>query len=402
MISYRLRCTPLTPIHMGSGATAGALEFVVRDSELLKIDIGKLYARLAPDEQTSFADAAEGGNLKDLRSLMLRHAGSATECAIAASEDFVAAFRGIGQDGQDPPEVSLFSRAPGSRVAYIPGSGVKGALRTALLSELANEQGSTEFVRTSFDRQFIRRLPRDARGEVVDKALSDAASKLERDVLGYGPRTLERDVLRLLAVEDCNLPEGATRIDRIALFHRPGREAVQELPWCERLRSKADAEGATPVSFTLTLRWDDKAAQHPGVRRNLGRQIDFDQIANACNAYYWRRFKSECDTFFRNEAGKHDRRGEALFRTLAAKQPDGRFGARPPKWPGQFLIRIGRFTHFESHSLDNFWMGRRPQYAQRAEEWIDYPEMGWTRALCDVGQGCPTMPLGWMLLELEQ
>jgi CRISPR-associated protein Csm5 len=61
----------------------------------------------------------------------------------------------------------------------------------------------------------------------------------------------------------------------------------------------------------------------------------------------------------------------------------------------RLLLRIGRFSHFESLSVDELRQGWNVQASR------PITGMGATRIRCAMENDKPAMPFGWLLLTLE-
>lgn len=164
----------------------------------------------------------------------------------------------------------------------------------------------------------------------------------------------------------------------------------------ERLLSRAD--NAEVRNFPVTIEIDDTAAQHPAVRNLLGQSLNFDRLRQACNAFYWRRMNAELDRFFpaRETAWKNTYSKVKIG--LAVRNAEGKLILSPPPWPNRLLLRVGRFSQFESLSVDELRRGWNIQKKKYITE-------GSTRTLCRArpdpeGVSVP-VPFGWLLLELE-
>lgn len=121
---YQLHMRTLSPLHIGSGKKLGRIEFVLRNQQVLVIDDTKLFNWIAAQpnaERLSFelADAIKRGELE----LFLKQNFSADLNQIAA---YTIPARG------KPQEIFSFIRTE-SHQPYLPGSSIKGALRSAIL-----------------------------------------------------------------------------------------------------------------------------------------------------------------------------------------------------------------------------------------------------------------------------
>jgi CRISPR-associated protein Csm5 len=225
--------------------------------------------------------------------------------------------------------------------------------------------------------------PRDKGRVLEQKALDRMIQPNE----GRERDEIDRDVFRLIDVEDTVLPADATLISRAYNWNplKAGAEKIQL--WFERLKANAAGE---KLQFQVRLHVDEKAMNHPFVRRAIGRTIDMKTIMEACNTFYWGRLAAELEKFF---PGDGNQTRQTIYRTMAV--PDGKGGliVQETEYP-QMLLRLGRFSHFESLSVDELREGWNAQSNR------PITGMGATRTLCHMGQGRPALPFGWVLLSL--
>jgi CRISPR-associated protein Csm5 len=248
-----------------------------------------------------------------------------------------------------------------SGAPYLPGSTIKGALRTALVSCLAEGQEAFRLV-----------PPRDGRN-------------LEERALEFDfQQKLHEDPFRTIKVADAALAPDSTIVSHFENHHRnPEKAGSQKIKArYERLLSRAD--GAELPTFTVEIQVDEDR-QHYGGRPLVGRAITLDDLREAANRFYAGRFKAEWDRF---HAHGHMETAAALGRAFGA---NGVFHL--PQAPN-ILLRVGRFSHFESLSVDHLREGHCPQ--ARTPEGNRIKE-GNTRNLCLLDSG-ERVPFGWLLL----
>jgi len=182
MAVYRLTVTTLSPLHIGDGdELRKEFDFAVHDNRTYRLDVDALLeargSRLAPNRQGNYPPPAkllEDADYSDLHSPFFRYV-----------------LPGIPRSGKD--YTSLRSHIKDSNdYPYIPGSSLKGALRTAL--------GWTGWkdINLALDRSMV------GRGKYP------AAQALERKIFGRDPN---HDLLRALQVSDCaGIPKPGARL----------------------------------------------------------------------------------------------------------------------------------------------------------------------------------------------
>lgn len=389
MTRYRFRAQALTPVHIGSGHEIDPLEFILHGNRLIHFNPAEIVNRLPSDERNRLLQLLEKAELKAIQSFLRTHLDSqqAGLVQVEISEEFSREFEEKASNPNNQFRVDMMPRNPHLGTVYLPGSSIKGAIRTALVNYFAN-----------LDPTARESVHQAVRGERND---NNKSRVLEEKALNRRHSETERDVLRLLEVEDVSLPSASTRIDRA--FHlNPAKSGPQKIQiWVERLKSLAD-ETKAPV-FVVTLHLDTKAMKHQQVRASLGRTLDFETILQACNRFYWGRMTAEADKFDGRSAGGQD------WKSLHGLFPKGRTTdgedviidpSKPPWWCSpqkkRILLRVGRFSHFESLSVDELRQGYNVQARRPIED------MGASRTRCAMGGGRAVMPFGWVQLTLEK
>ncbi len=375
MTVWHLTAFPLSPIHVGDGATWTLDAFKLDGEALCRFSPAAVLDAMAPEKRAAYIRLLDQGQLKAAQQA-LRQAVRSEHIVerIALSSESREELANALDNPRRSGEVHGFIRTAGR--PYLPGSSVKGALRTALLSARANEMRPVVEAALERERNQARK--------------SDA---LQTTVLETKPSATEQDPFRFLKVSDAPLPENATRVDRVYNWSgRRGTESRRKIQMhFERLltvqedhRIAFPVEIAVDADFCAAVRARDRQAA-----KTPRKPFDAETLWNAANAFYWRRLKAELENskFFQNEKGT-----KRFLMPLLEKPPVGFADDGPPNGSPWLLLRIGRFTHFESKSVDGFRAGWNAQAKRPMKE-------GSTRAIvkhADFG-GAP-IPFGWLLL----
>lgn len=142
MAEVRFRLTMLTPLHVGTGEGIEPFEYVIDGDVLHRFTLGSLMPALPREEQARFVDVVEGP-LPGIRRFVADHAATAAQVAHWSAGVSPAAGdlydRLIG-GSQSQPEVMACIREGKDQRPYVPGSSLKGALRTALLYDAMEKE----------------------------------------------------------------------------------------------------------------------------------------------------------------------------------------------------------------------------------------------------------------------
>ncbi|MCA9310561.1 MAG: type III-A CRISPR-associated RAMP protein Csm5 [Phycisphaerales bacterium] len=321
-ICYDLRIEPLSPIHIGSGVTLEPMEYDLEENHsgcwMIVFDLPAMLRSLTGPERTEFDRIADKGDYPGLRTWVRRIGRQKSECRRFVVQVQEPAFKLLRTHQDDPErlgEIELMTRHADTGVPFVPGSSIKGAIRTALVDHALGEM----------------RPERRPRGEKNGPAF-------EAKVLGHvrdgGRPDLYKDPLRQLAISDCMLSPGDCYIDRIQIINRraqddrrsadaSGIQMHRDVTWSMLDGESIAARGSCRITTGLSGRGRQGAPL-------VADRIDLDRVIEACNAFYRPRLKDELDRFPIPEEG-----GEDLLKWVEEMGAD------------QCLVRLGRHSHFE-------------------------------------------------------
>lgn len=383
MTTFTFTAEALTPIHIGAGQEIDPCGFLVKDGRLMRFNPVQILNDLDADARRRFDELVGNADMKGLQGFFReqfipeRHALSWVD----ASSEFIQEFQRNADNPSNRFLVQMMPRNHLTGQVFLPGSSVKGAIRTAVISHFTNLVPEL--------KNLVHSAVRHAESKNKSKVLEHSA--LDRMVArkdGGERDEIDRDVFRLIDVEDTMLPSGATIINRAYNWnpHKEGSDRIHM--WFERIKSKADGGD---LQFQLKLHLDEKAIPYLFERKFIGRTIDLRNLVDACNVFYWRRMEAELEKFFPEN---NNLTRQAVYRTMAVQDSKGRKVVYPAEFP-QMLLRVGRFSHFESLSVDELREGWNAQSGSPIKV------MGATRTLCQMGEGKSSLPFGWLMLTLS-
>lgn len=349
MKRYKMTLTILSPVHIGAGIDIDPLEYVVKDAVFYRLDLPKFISHLDPASRQEFNQKASEPNPVVLRDFISRKVDPSKFCLFKAATglDFEQEYQKNLKNPSNRLEITLVTRAAGTWRAYIPGSSIKGAIRTAVISELAKVKKPTHIDHKSF----------------------------EKDLLGY--TDAKQDPFRCLRISDAPLPAAApTFIDKAEIFN-PKKQDGDSDPagikmFYEQVFSMLDGETIQAVG---TLDIDDKLPNttYKGrdnyTQKAVSMPLEMEKIVTSCRQFYLPKMKAEHEKFYRSNAELEENSQRLL---------DVRYANN------EFPIRLGRFSHVECTTVDDY---RKP-----------YNARGWgkTRTL-----SAGKMPMGWVKVRLD-
>lgn len=401
--AHRLVGFAMTPVHVGDGTVItpegyrlsrrGARDFLER------FDPPAVIARMSDAARDQYVTALAKGGLKQAQEMLRKAAGEADiRERIGVSSRSLSEIEESLRNPLRRGEIRPFVRSGDTPI--VPGSSIKGALRTALLAaeaKMANVQ------------QIAADLKRAKPGKTG--ALSN---ELQKKAFNFEAGRTEQDPLRDLSVADVVLEGGSTLIDRSQVANldkdgriKPGSEGKIQLH-IERLASVAD-DGAFPTRpFALTVatpsgealgeRQEKAASRASGRDRATPRRsVTFDAVRKAANAFHADLWFEERDRFYKGTGTE-----ELLDKLLAAfglpADREKLLSALEAK--GAWLLRLGRFAHFESKSVavDGERRGEKRGKKGPNGEFMParFMDHGGSRTVA-VGEDGRLLPFGWVL-----
>lgn len=370
---HTLFLTPISPIHVGCGDDYEPANYVIRDGFLYAFDPANLT--LSPAERQSLLDACDRRGDDALRAIQ-RFFHDRTQSCIAVSHtrvsicpDVEAKYRsrvgqvaqreGLGRTVVNALSIARTASNPFLHQPILPGSSLKGAIRTAIL-DLLNDG-----VRLDLDKRNNRDFQAKLLGGEFSSdpmrlvKISDASGSIYRKIL-FQVNRRKKDSTAAQNQElflECIAPErNGGLIAELSLQANPSR-----LGGAEKLREKCPAK-----SFDLAT------------------------IAKACNRQASREIRRELSEGRRQNWFSMDWISlvESLLGSTAVQ--DGR----------AFLLRVGRHSGAESVTVAGVRririMGKKGEQPRE----LDHALTSWLAAERK-DQVSGLHPFGWLLVEVD-
>jgi CRISPR-associated protein Csm5 len=384
MTTVFFHAVPLTPIHIGDGSHLSPEDFLIESGELLRFSPTRVIADMPPARQQKLIDAVAAGKLKDAQALVRQsvnrdqHVFERIAVGPEARDYLQKAITNPDRRGEASPFMRMAGRP------FVPGSSLKGAFRTALVSERANAKSAAVGVRIGAR---LETLHSPQSGEISDS--------LQQIALDYSAGATEGDPLRDVSIADARLGPGATRFDKVTVGWTPNPKKADDKKkgrqlHVERLLSVIDRCPPGDVAFTLALTITDEDRQQQRQRLNGAKTprapVHLRSLLEAAHAFHVKRWEDEMERLFpegstvRRRLENARKNADAYARTLAPSALDG---------IPTILLRLGRFTGFEAKSVETWRRGWAPQTKKLLTR-------AGTHSM--VVDGGDILPFGWLLL----
>lgn len=321
--AYRLELELVSPVHVGTGESYPAYAYVpdFAQKKVHLLDLSRLLLALSPERREALlrrVAAGPKGAQEVLRSLYQE--GQIPQEAILRTLPASTAFLQTIQKATEEAQLEYRPLPYSPLGAYLPGSSLKGALRTAWLFHTLVRRGEVvEFREGAWKFRPPRPGDKDALIHPPRKLYLRENQSFEGVVLGYreyrkGKEVLDlyRDPFRALRVSDSSPGEGF--LNRIGVFH--ARKDLSKMV----ILAETFRKGSR---FSFLLRYQGGLAERGGVAG----AIPPKELAKALREYYGK--VAEWERGYAEEHGL--RRALEVYGELEERLKD----------PGVFPLRLG-------------------------------------------------------------
>lgn len=343
MKRYILHLTPITPVHIGTGEELIPFSYIIKDISpqktgeyrLLRINETKILQCLNSEQKKEFISIAQKDNLIELRNFFISIADKIIfqnqDCILSLSE-VTDELVGVWNELRKRPLNSLIvrptiasARAGRGLIPYIPGSSLKGALRTAILDALP-----VDIKRKSF-------RPQD-------------------------------DPFRAFIVSDALFSGKRTRIVGSAHLYNRKKQSIESLQmFYEVIKGQAICID-TPVNTVCTLVINFELQSI----KEFGFQIpDISDIVHRCRQFYGNLLEQEYNNFYHDAPDDIYQGFKILDDTMSNTEGN----------KDEFIVRLGRHSQFEYMTLNGLRKCGNPRYGMVSRTLFKYKNiylpMGW-------------------------
>ncbi len=221
-MKHKLTLTFYSPVHIGSGDQLEPFDYVVRDNRLYTFSFEAFVASLTHGDRAKLISLQKERKetvLKDIRNFIAHRIppGLLSEAA-AITPAAAGIYKNKFLDEQNNINMDPFIKTMGC--PYVPGSSIKGALRTAVLNYWVEDRHKDEF-------------------HILNAKFQDKEGKWKPDIT--------RDVFKYLKVPDIMLSKGITVFSSITNYKLKEKEKELEETGIQNIkevtRSVCDAPG---------------------------------------------------------------------------------------------------------------------------------------------------------------
>ena len=337
--SYNVRLHIISPVHVGSGQELDPFSYVIRDNKLLIIDLAKWIENFS-DKETLY-QKMDSEDYIDLRNYIAKNFNDdnavLTTIDVKSSE-VVRTYKKAVYDktSKNQALINFMTRNEITKIPYLPGSSVKGAIRTAIANMFvisANIKSGDSY-KSGYNKKIF--------GKSTD------------------------DPMKNLKISDVSLEKFGSVIFE-AREHSP---KDKKTPKDSYEAAVSFCQIGTPVVYPL------KISLNPFPLH--GEIVDTKFLIDSLHRFYMPKFIEEYEKFYKDESYKDIRQAIAPLNMEALRLKTN-----------EAFVRIGHFSHVECVTLDKI---RSPK-TRKGKDGKPLP-WGKTRTLAN-----GIYPFGWVKLE---
>lgn len=260
--TYKMTIIPLAPIHVGTGECMSPGEYFVFDDMIYAVNLGAIPYEEMGELRESLIKWIDGNpitwvlnvnNSEKLKNLICKHA----QFKCKTTSNVLKAINARWGTAQSQLEISLIHRTMKS--AMIPGSSIKGAIRTALLWD---------------------RIGGDLKSIPGDREVDKWERRQLAPNSGPDVEKIENDLLCALKITDATANCNTTFVlqpTHIGMSDSTSAEQLQDYREC---LAKANLERPYTISGTLTI--DTSRLEF----KNMVGLLSQDGILKSCRSFY--------------------------------------------------------------------------------------------------------------------
>lgn len=338
MAEYRLICTIVSPIHIGTGEELYPFEYVVKNGKVYGLDLEKLTQKLSDNDKKNFESLCERGDLVGLRKFIGKISNVTQDKTWEAN--ITSEAQNLYNSKINDPRAQLIinptMRDPLTKKPLIPASSIKGAIRTAVISELIKSNSNLK-----------NNLSNIAGKNLPERLEQVALAYEEQGTEGRPKKNLARDPFRAIKIADA-FPEKSmdTTFARVFNYRPNAKNKLAQFNMIFEFIADINK------SFETTMEIDEHLYSKIAQRElNLSIKFNLNDLFNKVYEFYRVEFDKEKTKFW--QATNTDSKQLSLYSIESA--------FKNFKGDGLCVLRLGRFSQAEFVTVDGF---RRPQGRQ--------------------------------------
>ena len=219
---YNVKLIPLTDIYIGSGKDIEAYEYTVKDKYMYRIDMSEVFDKMNDSKKENFYKILQENNFFNIRSWIYNNYKEKWGYIYKekVSSDFEKYYKEkLDDKSQENSQLSISEFIGYNNKKYIPGSSIKGALRTAFIySEKKYEIKSSYEIKNGkrvYNRKEIDKEAKIMESEVLLAEKEDRYGNKKGEKLGLEPKKDPFKTVKIFDTEEIELEKFSVNVLQI-------------------------------------------------------------------------------------------------------------------------------------------------------------------------------------------
>jgi CRISPR-associated protein Csm5 len=325
---YTLTVIPLTGVHIGTGDEITPLDYKIAEAKsgtkrYFRFSYERILNRLIKEHHnlSAFEEASVAGNMQELQAFFQKSCTASTDFDYSCdvTKNFRAAYNKHKDPYENAAKVFPMYHSENSARPVIPGSSLKGSIRTALLNWRLEDMRK----RAPDEYNNLKHIVNPKKDEQM----------IQHALFKYNDP--KDDPLRCVSISDCVFSATGTQL--VGLLKNISAMSDGTLSVLDKLQIQAEVikgrllGGAASAKTNLTV---DADLQNT---RQISLPITAQTILTACNYFYMREFAAEYDFFYQDACDSAQPEITAIEKLKDLLESAS-------KKPNQCVIRVGRWS----------------------------------------------------------
>ena len=224
---YNVKLIPLTDIYIGSGKDIEAYEYTVKDKYMYRIDMSEVFDKMNDSEKENFYKILQENNFFNIRSWIYNNYKEKWGYIYKekVSSDFEKYYKEkLDDKSQENSQLSISEFIGYNNKKYIPGSSIKGALRTAFIYSDFLENEKKYEIKSSYEikngkrvynRKEIDKEAKIMESEVLLAEKEDRYGNKKGEKLGLEPKKEPFKTVKIFDTEEIELEKFSVNVLQI-------------------------------------------------------------------------------------------------------------------------------------------------------------------------------------------
>lgn len=290
---YKLIIEPLTPVHIGNGNELTPLDYNLVEAKqgvrYVVFSTDKILNHILDDssKMSLFANASSSGNMKALQDFFHKNMKAEDiEYLAEVTKEFTNIFeKNLQKDPyENAAKVLQIYRPAGTKTPVIPGSAIKGSIRTAVINKLLYDVSDEKY--EEFKDDFANIRDKKKFDSILQKKLMSEYSDAKKDPF------------RSVEIKDCTFEGKGTQQVGVLKNISSKNNKIMTLDKMQIMAEtiKASMDGEEVKAVTNVRINEDLQNINDGVSM----KISIKKIIESCNEFYMTQFDNEYEKFYKN------------------------------------------------------------------------------------------------------